>query len=233
MRFQSQFRLVVLTVLVLVAFIANSLLCRVALASRAMSIVDFTCIRLLSGAVVLWLLLRVKDGRTALAGSWASALVLFGYAACFSLSYTSLSAGTGALLLFGAVQCVMIAWGLYRGERLSVWQWLGAVLSPSWFSLACRAGCGCATVVGATQMAAAGVCWAAYSLRGQGSKDPTAETAGNFVRAVPFAFLLYVHPHVGKRSCLDFTVWQFAGGGLRVPWRRVWGMLCGMPFCRG
>ena len=112
-------RLILLTTLTMAAFAGNSLLCRLALRDSAIDAASFTGIRLLSGALVLWLIVRARHSVQRGAGSWWSALALFAYAACFSYAYLSLTAATGALLLFSAVQATMIGYGLWSGERLS------------------------------------------------------------------------------------------------------------------
>src|SRR4051812_16964840 len=113
----------------MIAFAANSLLCRLALRGTAIDAASFTSVRLCSGALVLWLLLRMRKVSLGLAGNWRSALALFAYAAAFSFAYVTLSAGTGALLLFGAVQATMILSGMRKGERLHPRQLLGLTLA--------------------------------------------------------------------------------------------------------
>src|SRR5438067_6177393 len=127
----SRMRVFILTLLAMIAFAGNSLLCRQALKRTAIDAASFTFIRILSGAVVLWLVVMLRKRTRPKAGNWASALMLFAYAAAFSFAYLSLSAGTGALLLFGAVLATMIIWGLRKGERLRFWQTVGRVLALS------------------------------------------------------------------------------------------------------
>ncbi|HWV11225.1 MAG TPA: EamA family transporter, partial [Pseudomonas sp.] len=110
-------RTLLLTALAMLAFAGNSLLCRLALKDTEIDAATFTSLRIVSGALTLWLLLRLRPGRSAVGGSWFGALALFVYAAAFSFAYISLDAGAGALLLFGAVQISMLLWGFYRGER--------------------------------------------------------------------------------------------------------------------
>src|SRR5213076_2543298 len=119
----------ILTLLAIIAFAGNSLICRLALTQTTIDAASFTFIRILSGAVALWLVVTIRERTSPKAGSWASALALFAYAAAFSFAYLSLSAGTGALLLFGAVQATMIIWGLRKGERLRLWQMVGLMLA--------------------------------------------------------------------------------------------------------
>lgn len=179
-----------LTALAMAAFASNSLLCRLALQHTAIDPASFTTARLLSGALVLWALVRWRGQRPA--GDWRSAAALFVYAAAFSYAYLSLSAGTGALLLFGAVQATMLGWGLWRGQRLRLGQTAGLVLAMGGLVALLWPGVTAPPAVGALLMLAAGVAWGVYSLRGRGAGDPTAVTAGNFVRAAVLALPLAV-----------------------------------------
>ena len=122
-------RLALLVVLAMIAFAANSLLCRMALRYTAIDPASFTTIRIASGAVVLWAIARMRDGTMTSAGSWGSAAALFGYAAAFSFAYNELSAAVGALILFCAVQVTMIGWGLWSGERIGATQAAGLSLA--------------------------------------------------------------------------------------------------------
>jgi drug/metabolite transporter (DMT)-like permease len=185
-------RVFILTALAMCAFAGNSLLCRLALAGTAIDAGTFTTIRIVSGAVVLWLIvmLRSRTSESPRAGSWLSALALFAYAAGFSLAYLRLSAGTGALLLFGAVQATMIGYGLWAGERLRTKQWLGLAAALGGLVGLLLPGLTAPPLHSAALMLGAGVAWGIYSLRGKGAGDPLAATAGNFLRAVPFALAL-------------------------------------------
>jgi drug/metabolite transporter (DMT)-like permease len=184
----------ILTSLAMLAFAGNSLLCRLALKHSGMDAASFTTIRLLAGALVLGLLVRIKRPTTASAntpgGNWLSALALFAYAAGFSFAYISLPAATGALLLFGAVQATMIGVGLWRGERLRGRQWLGVLLALGGLIGLMLPGLTAPPLFGATLMLGAGVAWGIYSLRGKGASDPTRVTAGNFLRTVPITLTL-------------------------------------------
>lgn len=186
----SRWLIPLLTTLAMLAFAGNSLLCRVALKDTAIDPASFTSIRLLSGALTLWLIVRLRSGPHAPAGGWASALALFGYAAAFSYAYVSLSAATGALLLFGAVQATMIGVGLWTGHRLAPRQWAGLVLAVGGLVGLLLPGLSAPPLVGAVLMLAAGVAWGIYSLRGRGGGDPTAVTAGNFIRSAPLGLAL-------------------------------------------
>jgi len=183
-------RVFILTLLAMIAFAGNSLLCRFALKRTAIDAASFTFIRIFSGAVTLWLIVTIRKGTWQNAGSWASALALFAYAAAFSFAYISLSAGTGALLLFGAVQATMIIWGLRKGERLWTRQWLGLALAVSGLVALLFPGLSAPPIDGALLMICAGIAWGIYSLRGKGAGDAVSATAGNFLRAVAFATVL-------------------------------------------
>ncbi|KKO50250.1 membrane protein [Arsukibacterium sp. MJ3] len=187
-------RVVLLTLLALFAFAGNSLLCRAALAHTQIDAASFTAIRLISGAMVLWLLLllrRDKQQRTLLAsGNWLSALALFVYAAGFSFAYIQLNTGVGALILFGAVQTSMIGYGLLHGERFGKTQWLGLMLASSGLIGLLLPGLSAPPLWSALLMLLAGVAWGVYSLRGKGVGDPLQVTAGNFILTIPMALLL-------------------------------------------
>jgi drug/metabolite transporter (DMT)-like permease len=180
----------ILTALAMIAFAGNSLLCRVALRQTAVDAASFTLIRIVSGAVCLWLIVQLRKGTSAKAGSWPSALALFGYAALFSFAYVRLTAGTGALLLFGAVQATMILWALRKGERLRLAQIVGLFIALAGLVTLVLPGLSAPPLGAAVLMLGAGIAWGVYSLRGKGAGDPLRATAGNFLRAVPMAVLL-------------------------------------------
>lgn len=184
----GRFATVLLTTVVMVAFAGNSLLCRVALREGKIDAANFTSIRLISGAVVLWLLMTARAQR--LKGDWNSAAALFTYAAAFSFAYLSLPAGTGALLLFAAVQFTMMSTAVARGERLGMRQLAGAFISFAGLVILFLPGIAVPPLKGAILMLAAGAAWGLYSLRGKGVADPAAATAGNFIRATPAAVIL-------------------------------------------
>jgi len=177
----------------MVAFAANSLLCRIALRDTAIDAASFTLIRVAAGAIALALIVRARAGAASgPSGNWPSAAALFAYAAFFSYSYLTLSAGTGALLLFGAVQATMIGYGLWRGERFSAAQLAGLALAIGGLVYLLSPGIAAPPALGASLMILAGIAWGIYSLRGKGAGDPTRVTAGNFARAVAFAAALSV-----------------------------------------
>ncbi len=193
----SKFRIGALTLLAMLAFAGNSLLCRAALGSHAIDPGSFTAIRLGSGALMLALIVSLKHGSPLTHGSWTSALALFVYAAAFSFAYVSLPAATGALLLFGAVQATMIGIGLRRGERLAAIQVIGLLLALAGLAGLLLPGMSAAPPIGSALMLISGFAWGIYSLRGSRAGDPTRVTAGNFIRALPFALILVLFTHRG------------------------------------
>jgi drug/metabolite transporter (DMT)-like permease len=194
-------RILVLTALAMVAFASNSILCRAALRETSIDAASFTSIRLVSGAATLWLIARAGRRARAGAGNWISAAALWGYAAAFSFAYLELTAATGALLLFGAVQATMIGHGIWTGERLRGPQLVGLFLALGGLTGLFLPGLAAPPPLGAVLMTGAGVAWGIYSLRGRGAGDPMGITAGNFLRAVPMAAL--VSAFAASRSSLD------------------------------
>jgi len=183
------------TLLALLAFAGNSVLCRLALKHTAIDAASFTTLRLLSGAAVLALLVALRRARRPAAaqpaaGHWLSASALFVYAAAFSFAYISLSAATGALLLFGAVQATMVLHGVRLGESLRGLPLLGMAIAATGLLGLLLPGATAPPWQGATLMLAAGVAWGVYTVRGKGQGDPLEVTAGNFLRTVPMAIAL-------------------------------------------
>ncbi|SDJ28846.1 DMT family transporter [Variovorax sp. OV700] len=187
----SLLQTVALTAAAMVAFAANSLLCRLALQHQGIDPASFGSIRLVSGALTLALVVRLRARPPSPARvDWLAAAMLFGYVAFFSFAYLSLPAGTGALILFGAVQLTMLGAGLGSGERFGPLAWLGFVLAAGGLVYLVLPGVAAPPLLGAVLMAIAGVAWGVYSLRGRGVADPLAATARNFLRAVPLALAL-------------------------------------------
>ncbi len=221
-----------LVIFAMTAFAANSLLCRMALRNTDIDAASFTAVRIISGAVVLWLIVRSRETPKGLAGSWLSAIALFVYAAGFSFAYVQLPAATGALILFGAVQVTMIGHGLMRGEKMGGQQVIGACAAFSGLIFLLLPGLTAPPPAGSALMLAAGVAWGIYSLRGNIPGNPTAATAGNFLRAVPFAALLvmakpagisldgagvwYAVISGGLASGVGYAVWYAALPGLKA-----------------
>jgi drug/metabolite transporter (DMT)-like permease len=232
----------------MIAFASNSLLCRAALKQTRIDAASFTFVRIFSGAATLWVVVEARrrftgdrqDAATTQRsqtawvepGNWTSALALFVYAAFFSFAYNTLSAGTGALLLFGAVQATMILWGLHKGERLDAIQVVGFVVAVTGLVVLISPGLTAPPLFGSILMVGAGVAWGIYSLRGKANRDPVASTAGNFLRAVPFAAavsiillsqvridragIFYAIVSGALTSGLGYVIWYSALSGLKA-----------------
>lgn len=195
-------RLTLMVCLTMLAFAGNSILCRMALKQTSIDAASFTTVRLLSGACMLWLVVNFRRHTHAavpkkIAGSWLSALALFAYAAAFSFAYVSMSAATGALVLFGSVQATMIGFGLWKGERLRALQLAGFALALAGLVALMLPGLAAPSLGSSLSMVTAGMAWGVYSLRGRGAKnqaEATASelTAGNFLRTVPMTLLMSV-----------------------------------------
>ena len=185
-------RTALFTTLALLAFAANSLLCRLALRSQAIDPASFTAVRVSAGALMLGLIVRWPTNAPPISSgsTWTSAGILFLYAAPFSFAYLHLSAGTGALLLFAAVQVTMILVALTRGERPRPIQWAGLSVALAGLIYLVLPGLTAPDPLSAALMILAGIAWGLYSLRGRSTTAPLAQTAGNFARAVPMALAL-------------------------------------------
>lgn len=180
----------VLLLAALCAFAANSILCRLALASSHIDALTFTSVRLLSGAVILTLVLIAKSRRPVIAIDPLATLALMVYALAFSISYLGLGAGVGALLLFGAVQVTMLSVGIFRGERLSHRAWLGFALAVTGLVAYLLPGNHSVPTYAVIAMLVSGCAWGIYSLRGAQVQDPVAATASNFLAAAPMTVAL-------------------------------------------
>ena len=216
----------------MIAFASNSLLCRLALTQTSIDPASFTFVRIFSGAVALWLIMNMRRGTREVEGSWSSAVALFIYAAAFSFAYLDLSAGTGALLLFGAVQATMILWGFRKGERLDAIQIVGFIVAVAGLVVLVFPGLTAPPLFGSILMIGAGVAWGIYSIRGKDTRDAIASTAGNFLCAVPFAAALSIIllsrarlDHIGIfyaavsgaiTSGLGYVIWYSALSGLKA-----------------
>lgn len=219
-----------LAAIAMLAFAGNSVLCRLALAETRIDAASFTVLRIVSGAIMLWLLLAMRKRVRPTSGRWTGALALTVYAAAFSFAYVRLDTGTGALLLFGAVQLSMLGFGLVRGERLSPAATAGLVLATVGVLVLLVPGSSAPPLWSALIMLVSGLAWGAYSLLGRGSVDPLATTAGNFLRAVPLALLvalpflnqlnwdttgaLYAILSGALTSALGYAIWYSALRGL-------------------
>ena len=233
----SSTRLFLLTLLAMLFFAGNSVLCRLAFTQNSIDAASFTTIRLLSGTLMLILLTHLRcrtttiafnnaDNRHGIGGNWLSASTLFVYAASFSFAYVNLPAGIGALLLFGAVQATMILAGLWTGENLSARQISGLLIAMAGLVAMLLPGISAPSTISALLMVSAGIAWGIYSLRGRSVTDPSGETAGNFLRAAACSMLLSVillaHTHFDGRgisyailsgaitSGIGYTIWYAA-----------------------
>lgn len=205
-RSMPRMRIVLLTIVAMFAFAGNSLLCRVALKGTSIDPATFTSVRIVSAAIALWIILRTRGESQRIGGNWLSAFALFAYAAAFSFAYVSLAAGTGALLLFGAVQATMIGYALARGERLRALQWMGLICALAGLVALVLPGVSAPPPLASLLMLCAGIAWGIYSLRGKRAADPTVTTAGNFIRAIPFAIAIsaamFTHASIDKTGLL-------------------------------
>jgi drug/metabolite transporter (DMT)-like permease len=181
----------VLTGAALVAFASNSLLCRMALGPAAIDAASFSTIRILAGACCLVMIASLtRPGTPRLQGSWMSAVVLFVYAIPFSYAYGLLTTGTGALILFGAVQVTMMLAARAGGERAHMKQWVGLLVAIAGLVYLVLPGLTAPSPLGAVLMTVAGAAWGIYSLRGRGAPDPLAQNASNFARTIPLALVV-------------------------------------------
>lgn len=232
------------TALALTSFAANSLLCRLALGGATIDAASFTSVRLVSGALMLLAISRLRSsGTTASFGAasqsaathgsrpgWRSAVALFSYAIAFSYAYISLTTGTGALILFGAVQTTMILHALLSGERPHLLEWVGLTTALTGLVVLVFPGLAAPPLAASIVMAVAGMSWGFYTLWGRGTKDPLAATSTNFARSVPLTLAVSAvaigGAHVSARgvvlaassgalaSGLGYVVWYAALRGL-------------------
>lgn len=225
-------KIFVFTGMALIAFAANSVLCRLALGEEAIDAMSFTVIRLLSGAIVLLTIISISRNKTSspVKGSWSASLLLFVYAITFSFAYITLDTGTGALILFGSVQITIILLSLYSGTRLHITEWTGMAAAFAGFVYLILPGVTAPSIFGFLLMTIAGIAWGMYTLVGRGSKNPLLDTAYNFFRTIPliiilliigiktahysFEGILYASLSGGIASGIGYTIWYIALGGL-------------------
>jgi len=187
-------RTFIYTSLALIAFAANSVLCRKALGENRIDASGFTIIRLLSGIIMLMILLGLSKTkiRKETKGSWYSAGMLFLYAVTFSYAYITLDTGTGALIAFGSVQITIILYSMFSGHKLHWMEGLGTMIAFSGFVYLILPGVNAPPLKGFILMTIAGIAWGIYTLNGLGSKNPLKDTAYNFTRTLPFIILLFL-----------------------------------------
>ena len=179
----------ILTAAAMVAFAANSVLCRLALGAGLIDAASFATVRTISGAVMLSAILLLRRRAVTAKPDWRSVLTLYLYMVFFAFAYLSLSAGTGALILFGAVQLTMFTVALRSGEHFSPVSWAGLVVAIAGLVYLVSPGLTAPDPLGAALMTVAGVSWGFYSLVGRSSGDPTEATAHNFLYAVPLVVI--------------------------------------------
>ena len=183
--------LVLLTIVTIIAFAANSLLCRYALGLDLIDAASFSALRLITGATFLLCLVYFKDPSFKLAKPRiVPVLALLAYMLGFSFAYNQLSAATGALLLFGFVQITMLAYALRSGERLTLAGIAGYAVAVSGLLYLVAPGLESPPLAYAGLMAIAGVAWGIYSVLGAGGRDPTQATAQNFFYASLIAIVI-------------------------------------------
>ena len=220
------------TILALIAFAGNSVLCRLALGESAIDAASFTAIRILSGIIVLTVISTIAQNstQTTSRGSWQASFWLFLYAIAFSFAYISLQTGVGALILFGSVQFTMILAGLLSGNRLHFFEWSGVIVAFSGFVYLVLPGLSSPSLSGFILMAIAGIAWGFYTLAGKGSRNPLADTTFNFMRTLPLVLILialsFKYAAISSQGILlavisgaitsgiGYTIWYIALGGL-------------------
>jgi drug/metabolite transporter (DMT)-like permease len=225
-------KIFILTSLALIAFAANSVLCRLALGNNVIDASSFTIIRLLAGAIVLFCIVLFSKGKTSTTskGNLLSSFMLFLYAITFSFAYLSLDTGTGALILFGAVQITIIIHTLLSGNKLRPLEWLGVITSFLGFIYLISPGVSSPSIIGFVLMTIAGISWGIYTIKGQTSKNPLRDTTYNFIKTLPFITILYIATMTqsnystegillaiiagGVTSGIGYTIWYMAIRGL-------------------
>lgn len=221
----DQIRIFTYTLLALLAFAGNSILCRLALKDSAIDANSFTLLRLLSGILTLVILLRLNRQKPIFPSFsgvsisvWFGGIALFIYAALFSLAYISLDTGIGALILFGSVQLTVVLVSWWRGERLRLLEWLGLLLSffgLVYLLIPSNDKAVTVSLLGFVLMAIAGIAWGAYSLIGRGSTNPLMDTTHNFIRTLPLCFLLLLaFMWQGMSLSLEGAVLAIASGAI-------------------
>jgi drug/metabolite transporter (DMT)-like permease len=202
----TRLRIILITLLSLLAFAANSVITRFALQETSIDETSFIMLRVVSGAIFLWLYLSFKKNNKAYkAGTWLAAFSLFIYAVSFTYGYGLIAAGTGALLLFGSVQITMTIAGYREGERLNVIQITGFVLALIGLVILMLPGISSPSIMGALLMCISGVAWSIYTLQGRGASSPAASTAGNFIKAAPMAILLWTIVYLSSSDTINLA----------------------------
>lgn len=185
---------IIFAIFALLGFAANSVLCRIALSNAEVNPIHFTQWRLMAGMFVLLPFIRFKKFHTAVLSlqSVLSGFLLFGYAVSFSMAYVSLGAGTGALVLFTSVQFGMLVWALIHGERLTSRELLGYAIAIIGFIYLVLPDLAKPSLYGFMLMMLSGLCWAAYTVMGQASRNPMQSSGLSFLLSMPWVLLTIV-----------------------------------------
>lgn len=212
-----QWRLTTYTILALIAFASNSILCRLALGDLSIDAASFTATRLVSGGLMLLSIMAVRERRFnartwVRSGSLKGTGYLFVYAATFSFAYVQLDTATGALILFGTVQLTMVVLSLIRGERLESLEWAGFGVALAGFVYLVLPGLTTPSVVGFVLMVISGIAWGLYTLNGRGSRTPLLDTTGNFIRTAPLVIPLFL-PFVDDILITPVGFWLAVSSG--------------------
>ena len=212
----------------MIAFAANSVLCRLALAGEVIDAATFTNIRLISGIITLIIILQFYRNKSKSfdKGSWIAGMMLFLYAITFSFAYILIDTGTGALILFGAVQVTMLSWSILKGHRLQILELLGSIIALSGFLYLIFPGVSAPSSIGFILMTIAGVSWGIHTLLGHSSNNPLIETAYNFFRTIPLVIFIFIltfnsgHYSIegillavlsgGMASGIGYAIWYYA-----------------------
>ncbi|WP_413699722.1 DMT family transporter [Psychromonas sp. KJ10-10] len=204
------------TIIALVAFAGNSVLCRYALKGDAIDASSFTSIRLLSGAVFLiaLVMLKNKGAFNFKGGSWSSAFYLFVYMVTFSYAYITLDTGIGALILFGAVQMTMVIFSIVKGKKLQLIEWIGLIIAFAGLALLLLPSGSAPSLMGFVLMAISGIAWGGYTLAGKGAKNPLIATSNNFLKTAPFVIALFLFTFDSTTISNDGVILAIVSGAL-------------------
>lgn len=219
------------TIVALVAFAANSLFCRMALVEGYIDAWSFTIIRLVSAAACLGIIMTIHtyrlqrqavklgsistDAILSDKGSWLSSISLVIYALCFSIAYVALDTGTGALILFSAVQLTMIGWGIYKKEQLSALQWIAFIIAVIGFIYLMLPSAATPSLLAAILMAISGVAWGVYSIRGKSCVSPLRATGFNFIRSlIALPILAFVGIYLDDIAVSNFSLENITSKGI-------------------
>jgi drug/metabolite transporter (DMT)-like permease len=214
---------ILFTTFALMAFAANSVLNRMALGGNTIDAASYIGIRLVSGAIVLWILnsLSKRNFNTlktpvfdSLKPRYLPAFYLFAYGVAFSMAYRSLNSGMGAFILFGTVQTTMLSMAVLKGERPHWAEWLGLLIALGGLGYLVFPGLSAPDPLGAVLMVVAGIAWAFYTLSGRGVKDPLETTALNFICSVPMVLVVNLLTFQKMHISTEGVFYAFVSGAL-------------------